>query len=112
MEHKGYIEMMWYHRKINVPGSWKDKKVLLHFGAVDYECEVFIDGKSAGIHYGGTSSFNFDITSLVRLGEEQELVLYVKDELRSGDQPRGKQSRKYQSAGIMYTRTTGIWQTV
>jgi beta-galactosidase/beta-glucuronidase len=112
VEHKGYIEMMWYHRKINVPGSWKDKKVLLHFGAVDYECEVFIDGKSAGIHYGGTSSFNFDITRLVRLGEEQELVLYVKDELRSGDQPRGKQSRKYQSAGIMYTRTTGIWQTV
>ncbi len=112
VEHRDFIEMMWYHRKINVPGSWKDKKVLLHFGAVDYECEVFIDGKSAGIHYGGTSSFNFDITRLVRLGEEQELVLYVKDELRSGDQPRGKQSRKYQSAGIMYTRTTGIWQTV
>jgi len=85
VEHKDFIEMMWYHRKINVPESWKDKKVLLHFGAVDYECEVFIDGKSAGIHYGGTSSFYIEITRFVRFGEEQDLVVYVKDELRSGD---------------------------
>lgn len=107
-----FIESMWYHRKLEVPGSWKGKLVLLHFGAVDYEAGVFIDGQSAGGHWGGSSSFSIDITKFVRAGGVYDLVVHVRDELRSGRQTGGKQSPLAESYGCLYTRTTGIWQTV
>ncbi len=110
--HTDFIEAMFYHRKLSIPKRWTGKRILLHFGAVDYACEAFIDGKSAGIHYGGTVSFSFDITEFVKAGSEHDLVLSVKDELRSGVQTGGKQAAWYHSAGCSYTRTTGIWQTV
>ncbi|MDP4185143.1 MAG: glycoside hydrolase family 2 TIM barrel-domain containing protein [Bacteroidota bacterium] len=112
VEYKDFINNMWYQRKIIIPASWGDKKVILHFGAVDYKAEVYIDGNFVGRHFGGTSSFEFEITSLVADGKEHNLVLFVNDELRSGKQAGGKQCYNYNSEGCSYTRTTGIWQTV
>ncbi|MBN1936732.1 MAG: beta-glucuronidase [Anaerolineae bacterium] len=112
MGHTDFIEMMWYHRQIEIPADWAGQRVWLRFGAVDYESEVFIDGVPVGRHWGGTSSFGYDITTWVTPGEVHELVVYVRDETRSGVQPGGKQCPDYHSRGCHYTRTTGIWQTV
>jgi beta-galactosidase/beta-glucuronidase len=103
---------MWYHRKLNIPAEWQGKRVILHFGGVDFECEAFIDGRTVGRHWGGTVSFDFDITRYVQPGQEHDLVVYVRDEIRSGVQPSGKQSERFASHNCNYTRTTGIWQTV
>jgi beta-galactosidase/beta-glucuronidase len=110
--HIDFIECMWYQRRIDVPADWTGKLVLLHFGGVDYECEAFIDGQSVGRHWGGTVSFTFDITRHVSPGQSHNLVLYVRDDTRAGNQPGGKQCPDYASRICHYTRTTGIWQTV
>jgi len=111
--HKDFITDMWYHRKINIPAEWAGKRVILHFGGVDYECESYIDGASvANPHFGGSSSFELDITPFVRAGGEHDLVVRVHDNTRTGDEPRGKQCGSFKSHGCSYTRTTGIWQTV
>ncbi len=107
-----FIETMWYHRVIEIPSSWKGKKVLLHFGAVDYQSELSIDGEVVGTHFGGTASFSYDITAFISFGEKHNIVLQVIDNTRSGKQPVGKQSGSLKSWGGVYTRTTGIWQTV
>ena len=107
-----FINAIWYQRTINVPAEWSGKKIFLNFGAVDYETYVYIDGRLQAIHYGTGSSFAVDITKAVRPGESHNLVVKVNDDLRSGHQPGGKQSTELNSAGCMYTRTTGIWQTV
>ncbi|MEI6218591.1 MAG: sugar-binding domain-containing protein [bacterium] len=112
VEHKDFIEAMWYHRRITIPKAWADKAVMMNFGGVDYECELFVDGKSAGTHFGGTVSFGFDITSFVKAGGTHHAVLRVIDNLRTDKQPSGKQSQVLNSSGCVYTRTTGIWQTV
>ena len=112
VEYKDFINHMWYQRIISVPGDWKEKKIILHFGAVDYKSELYIDGKFVGRHFGGTSSFEYDITSFAEAGKDHNLVLYVNDELRSGKQTGGKQCFNFFSEGCSYTRTTGIWQTV
>jgi len=87
--HTDFIDCMWYQRKISIPAEWADMRILLHFGGVDYECEAFIDGVSVGRHWGGMVSFSFDVTRSVKPGGEHSLVLYVRDELRSGNQPSG-----------------------
>jgi len=110
--HRDFIRAIWYHRRISVPEAWRDMRILLHFGAVDYECEAYIDGVLVGQHYGGTSSFTFNLTTHVHPGGEHDLVVYAADDTRSGLQPGGKQSPRFASYGCMYTRTTGIWQTV
>jgi len=110
--HRDFIECMWYQRQIRVPAGWNDRRVLLHFGAVDYKSEVFIDGTLVGRHFGGSSSFFHDITDFVRPGNEHSLVVHVRDYVRSGMQTGGKQSHKFGSFGCHYTRVTGIWQTV
>ncbi len=110
--HKDFIGVMWYQRSLAIPEDWRGQHIILHFGAVDYESEVFIDGLSVGRHWGGTSSFCYDITPYVTPGETHSLVVYVRDETRSGVQPGGKQCPDFKSRGCHYTRTTGIWQTV
>ena len=110
--HTDFIEALWYHRTITIPAAWARRDVLLHFGGVDYECELFVDGQSVGVHFGGTVSFSFDITRYVSAGHTHQVVLRVADNLRTCKQPSGKQSLTYQSEGCQYTRTTGIWQTV
>lgn len=112
VEHTDFINAMWYHRKIQTPADWNGKKILLHFGGVDYFAAIYIDGKIAGRHWGGSSSFAVDITRFIESGKEHNLVVYVEDDQRSGSQARGKQSGNFYSQGCDYTRTTGIWQTV
>ena len=108
---KDFIPACWYRRSFPISADQKKNAVLLHFGAVDYECTVFVNGKEAGRHKGGYSSFYFDITELVSVGENT-LVVYAVDDVRGGKQPRGKQCDSFYSKVCDYTRTTGIWQTV
>ncbi len=107
MEHH---DRLWYRRNFTVPATWQSKQVLLNFGAVDYESEVFINGKSLGIHTGGYVPFSYDVTPYLKGTGPQELIVRVFDPTEAGGQPRGKQTTK--PGGIMYTPTTGIWQTV
>ena len=107
MEHH---ENVWYRRSFTVPQDWKDERLLLHFCAVDYACEVFINGVSVGTHEGGYDAFYFDITDFLSSGGTQELTVKVNDMTDAKGYPRGKQT--LYPGGIMYTSTTGIWQTV
>ncbi|MCA0756101.1 beta-galactosidase [Paenibacillus sp. N4] len=109
--HTDFMPAVWYKRSFEVPDDWNGGRVLLHFGAVDYEAEVWVNGKQAGSHRGGYSSFSFDITPLLQAGSNT-ITVYAVDDTRSGKQPRGKQSYNFHSGGCDYTRTTGIWQTV
>ena len=109
---KDFIPEMWYHRTLSVPDGWAGKRIILHFGAVDYIASIYIDGKIAGRHWGGSSSFDVDITRLVNPGQEHDLVVRVEDDERSGQYAKGKQCGRYDTFGCEYTRTTGIWQTV
>ena len=111
VEYKDFMAAVWYRRSFTLPQEAEGKRVLLHFGAVDYKCEVWINGKSVGIHEGGYVSFYFDVTDALHAGENT-IVVCADDDLRHGRQPYGKQSRRYESYGCSYTRTTGIWQTV
>ena len=110
--YKDFIPEMWYHRTLAVPQDWAGKKIILHFGAVDYIASVYIDGKIAGRHWGGSSSFSIDITRMVVPGQKHNLVVRVEDDERSGQYAKGKQCGRFASFGCEYTRTTGIWQTV
>ena len=107
---KQKIENMVYRRKITVPNEWKDNRVMLNFGAVDWKCSVWIDGDSVGVHQGGYDPFSFDITNKVKFGTEQELVVKVYDPTDKDSNPRGKQVSR--PGGIFYTSCSGIWQTV
>ncbi|MES2733799.1 MAG: PA14 domain-containing protein [Bacteroidota bacterium] len=106
MEHH---DRLWYKRKFTLPAGWAGKKILLHFGAVDWETQVFINGQSIGNHNGGYDAFSFDITSFLTAGE-QELTVRVFDPTTDGGQPVGKQNLN--PGGIVYTPSSGIWQTV
>jgi beta-galactosidase/beta-glucuronidase len=102
---------VWYKRQFTIPATWRNKRIYLNFGAVDYQCKVFINGKMAGLHEGGHTSFSLDITDYLT-GKEELLAVYVEDEWDDQTIPRGKQFWRKDSWGIWYTRTTGIWQSV
>ena len=106
----GQANNLWYKTTFTLPGAMRKKKVLLHFGAVDWETEVYVNGESVGTHRGGYDPFTFDITAQVASGNEQALVVKVWDPTNDGPQPRGKQVKD--PRGIWYTPVTGIWQTV
>lgn len=106
---KSFMYGVWYKRTVNIDNT--DKRIVLHFGAVDYECKVFVNGVLVGTHIGGYVSFSFDITSVVKKGEN-EITVYAIDDTTNPLIPSGKQSSKPESYGCFYTRTTGIWQTV
>ena len=106
-----FMPAVWYRRTFFVPESWREGKVILHFGAADYETFVYINKQFAGSHKGGYSSFEMDVTAFLVEGENS-LTVCVQDDIRSCTQPRGKQSSCYYSVGCDYTRCTGIWQTV
>ncbi len=103
-------ERLWYRRTFRRPDGWKNQRVLLHFGAVDWQTTVWVNGTEVGQHTGGYDAFSFDITDALQPDGEQEIVVAVWDPTDAGWQPRGKQVRK--PGGIWYTPTTGIWQTV
>ena len=100
----------WYRRTFTVPKNYKGKELLLHLGAVDWLCEVYVNGKSVGTHEGGYDAFSFNITPYLQKTAQQELVIKVFDSQWAGGQPHGKQSLN--PNGIWYTPVTGIWQTV
>jgi len=107
MEHH---ESIWYRRSFTIPADWKGERIIVHFGAVDYESEVFVNGKSMGIHTGGYDPFSYDITAALNGSGKQDIAVRVFDPTDNGGYPRGKQTLHPQ--GIMYTSVTGIWQTV
>ena len=98
-----------YRRSFDVPFSWKGKKVLLHFGAVDWKTDVWVNDVKVGSHTGGFTPFSFDITEALQ-GKNNTLLVKVWDPTDKGYQPRGKQVSRPE--GIWYTPVTGIWQTV
>ncbi|MBA4494315.1 FIMAH domain-containing protein [Paenactinomyces guangxiensis] len=102
-------ERSWYKRQFTVPDDWAGQRVLLHFGAVDWEASVYVNGKKAGTHRGGYDSFSFDVTEYLVKGKN-ELIVEVYDPTDKGDQAIGKQ--RLNPGGIWYTSVTGIWQTV
>lgn len=112
VDYKDFINAMWYQRNITVPAEWDGKRILLHFGGVDYKSTIYINGKQVFVHYGGSSSFSVDISDEVKVGSDNNLVVYVEDDLRTGWQTSGKQSHRLYSYSCLYTRVTGIWQTV
>lgn len=99
-----------YKRTFTVPENWAGKNLIIHFEAVDFECEVFVNGESVGTHKGGYDPFSFDVTDKLKSEGEQELVVKVYDPTDLGGQPRGKQTLS--PGGIMYTCASGIWQSV
>ncbi|MEO6684354.1 MAG: sugar-binding domain-containing protein, partial [Dyadobacter sp.] len=106
----GKDSVLWYNRKVNFAIKTKSEHVLLHFGAVDWECDVFVNGQKAGSHKGGYDPFSIDITSFLLKGNNQDISVRVWDPSSDGPQPRGKQIKNPNS--IWYTPVTGIWQTV
>lgn len=110
IENKDFMRSVWYKRSITVTEEQLKGRILLHFGAVDYEATVYINGEKIGNHFGGYSSFEFDITDNVKVGEN-DLTVNARDVMENI--PRGKQCHdSYNPYGCLYTRTTGIWQTV
>ncbi|MHB0998083.1 MAG: glycoside hydrolase family 2 protein [Armatimonadota bacterium] len=104
------VDNVWYSRCFTIPESWCEQRIMLNFGAVDYEATVWVNGQLAGTHKGGFTSFAFDITDICRFDEENLLVVRAYDPI-SPVIPSGKQSDR-ESYGCYYTRSTGIWQTV
>ena len=119
---KRHEDRMFYRRTFTVPTDWRTERqrLLLHFGAVDYEATVFVNGERVGSHAGGYDEFSFDVTDALRKGATQEIVVGVTDlttrgnppfgPYNGGGQPTGKQT--LQPGGIFYTASSGIWQTV
>jgi len=101
---------LWYKRSFTVPSTWKNKQILLHFGAVDWKTEVFVNKIKIGSHQGGYTPFSFNITPFLNKSGQQELSVKVWDPSDKGYQPRGKQTSRPE--GIWYTAVTGVWQTV
>ena len=102
-------EVLWYERRFTVPAEWRQGALLLHFGAVDWEADVYLNGIRVGGHKGGYTAFSIDIAPYLTRGE-QTLAVRVTDPTDRGTQPRGKQVTEART--IWYTPVTGIWQTV
>ncbi len=112
VQYTDFINNIWYQRSIQMPAEWAGKNVKLNFGAVYYNSEVFVDGKLAGRHFGGSTSFAIDITKFVSDGKPHSLVVHAYSDTRTLKQPAGKQNARLVPFECMYTRCTGIWQTV
>ncbi len=110
MKHVGPDNRLWYRRIFRRPSDWDQPRTLLHFGAVDWQSTVWVNGHESGSHQGGYDPFTIDITDHLKPEGDQEVVVSVWDPTDGGTQPRGKQVRE--PRGIWYTPVTGIWQTV
>lgn len=106
----GKDSSLWYRRTVTLDKKIRKQQILLHFGAVDWQCEVYVNGTKVGSHEGGYDPFYFDITPYLTKGAQQEIVVGVWDPTNEGPQPNGKQVVR--PHGIWYTPVTGIWQTV
>lgn len=108
--HKDFMYSVWYRREVELKKN-DGMRILFHVDACDYKSEVWVNGISVGHHVGGSSPAVYDITNAAKDGLNV-ITICAEDDLRSGNQPGGKQSNRYDSYGCSYTRTTGIWQTV
>jgi beta-galactosidase/beta-glucuronidase len=106
----GKDSILWYQTSVTVSSKIKGKRILLHFGAVDWRSDIYVNGKKIGRHEGGYDPFTFDITDALKKGTKQQLAVRVWDPTNDGPQPHGKQV--VHPEGIWYTPVTGIWQTV
>ena len=102
-------EILWYEKEFEIPKDWKGKNILLHFGAVDWKCILYINDEKVGEHIGGYSAFYFDITPKLKEGKNR-IILKVLDPTDMNYQPLGKQTLS--PGSIWYTPISGIWQTV
>lgn len=109
--YKGFMDAVWYRRDIVLPKEMQGKRIILHFGAVDHDATVFINGEKVGEHHGGYTPFAFDITDKLN-GIDDYITVLAQDDLRHGVYGAGKQCAKVNSFECSYTRTTGIWQSV
>jgi len=103
-------QLLWYEREFTVPSKWMSQRVMLHFGAVDWSADVYVNGVYVGGHTGGFTPFACDITAALNKKGAQKLVVRVWDPTEKGEQPVGKQLSKL--GKIWYTPVSGIWQTV
>ncbi|HIW33933.1 MAG TPA: hypothetical protein IAA29_14220 [Candidatus Paenibacillus intestinavium] len=103
-------QRLWYKRSFELPIDWNQEHTILHFGAVDWQTSVWINGQFVGEHTGGYCAFNFDISQYIVQGGHNEVLVAVWDPTDQGYQERGKQS--LEPKGLFYTAVTGIWQTV
>ena len=108
---KGFHKTVWYRRTFTLPEEMVGKRILLHFGAVDYICDVWINGQHVCSHTGGQVGFEADITEAL-LDGENTIQVKAFDDYADPSMPRGKQYWELESKGMYYSRTTGIWQTV
>ncbi|EFH82124.1 glycoside hydrolase family 2 protein [Ktedonobacter racemifer] len=105
-----FMPAVWYRRTVTIPSSWGEQRVLLHFQAVDYDTTVWVNGTEVARHRGGFTPFSCEIPSGLA-GSDVTIVVRARDTAQP-PQPRGKQSQRYENHSCLYTRTTGIWQTV
>jgi len=110
IEDNAFHDVIWYRRVFEIPKKFNNKKVLLHFGAVDYNCVIYLNGEYIDSHEGGYVGFSSDITNF--LEETNVLVVKIEDPTEDLDIPRGKQFWKKELDSIFYPRVSGIWQTV
>jgi beta-galactosidase/beta-glucuronidase len=110
VEHTDFFRVCWYRRSLPKMSVGENERVILHFGAVDYSCRVWLGDAFVGEHRGGYTPFQFDITE--HLGKEQALIVRVDDDPHDLAKPRGKQDWQREPHSIWYPRTSGIWQTV
>jgi len=105
-----YSPFSWYRRQFTVPAEWSGQRILLHFDAVNWRSQIYVNGRSVGVHTGGYDPFSYDITPFLTNGGPQELIVRAYSPVDSGGEPRGKQT--LYPAGIMFTSSSGIWQPV
>src|SRR5919108_1107979 len=107
----GMYRGCWYRRTFERPELRPDERLVLHFGAVDHDATVSVNGAFAGAHRGGYTPFAFDITQLLNASVRQTIVLRAEDDPEDLEKPRGKQYWLREPDGIWYPRTSGVWQT-
>ncbi|MBQ9832409.1 MAG: beta galactosidase jelly roll domain-containing protein, partial [Clostridia bacterium] len=112
IEDKSFHKTVWYRKAFVLPETMLGKRILLHFGAVDYACDVWVNGRYIRSHIGGQTSFEADVTDALAQNGENIIELKVEDDYTDLEMPRGKQFWELNSRSIFYSRTTGIWQTV
>ena len=108
----GAGKQLLYHRTFSLPRKWRGRRILLHFGAVDWECSIRVNGREIGTHRGGYDPFTIDITDALESGKMQEIWLTVIDPTDEGNSPIARGKQVMRPHGIFYTAVTGIWQTV
>ncbi|HSI83193.1 MAG: glycoside hydrolase family 2 protein [Candidatus Methylacidiphilales bacterium] len=106
-----FLNAVWYRRTVQIPSAWEGRSVLLHFQAVDYDATVWVNGTQVGSHRGGFTPFACNLTGVAEAGQKAEIVVRARDNA-TDSQPRGKQTSSFGKYGCLYTRVTGIWQSV